>query len=133
LAEGVNRKLKAALKIFHHKTQMEWDEDLPLLSMAFNKAIHESTKMMPDKLFLGREMMCPLGAQWDLASINASGCKNTNQSFWTTAYQNLKQACKRVARRFNEGRRPHSYRVGDTVMYRLNLSSSKRQRNVQLS
>ena len=28
LAERVNRKLKVALKIFHHKSQNAWDEDL---------------------------------------------------------------------------------------------------------
>jgi hypothetical protein len=66
LAERKNRNLKAALKIFHHKAQQSWDEDLPWLGMAFNQAVHESTKVTPDKLFLGRDMGCPLGVQWDL-------------------------------------------------------------------
>jgi transposase InsO family protein len=60
LAERVNRNLKSTLKIFHHESQSAWDEDLPWLSLAFNTAVHESTKCTPDKLFLGRELMCPL-------------------------------------------------------------------------
>ena len=47
LAERVNRKLKSALKIFHDASQSGWDEDLPWLSLAFNTAVHESTKCTP--------------------------------------------------------------------------------------
>jgi hypothetical protein len=50
LAERVNRNLKSALKIFHHESQSAWD-DLPWLSLAFNTAVHDSTKSAPDKLF----------------------------------------------------------------------------------
>jgi len=42
LVERVNRNLKSALKIFHHESQNSWDEDLPLLSVTFNTATHES-------------------------------------------------------------------------------------------
>ena len=59
LAERVNRNLKSALKIFHYQTQNAWDEDLPWLSVAFNTAVHESTKATPDALFLGREISSP--------------------------------------------------------------------------
>ena len=52
----------------------------------------------------------------------------TNQSFWMQAYRNLQLACKRVARRHNLNRKPHRYRVGDIVWYRLKLSSSKAQK-----
>ena len=63
LAERVNRNLKSALKIFHHASQSAWDEDLPWLGLAFNTAVHESTKCTPDKLFLGRELKCPLSVR----------------------------------------------------------------------
>jgi len=39
--------------------QTTWDEDLPWLSLAFNTAVHASTKSTPDKLFLGRELSVP--------------------------------------------------------------------------
>jgi hypothetical protein len=55
LAERANRNLEAALKIFHHQSQDTWDVNLPLFSVAFNIAIHETTGYSPDKIFLGRE------------------------------------------------------------------------------
>jgi hypothetical protein len=47
LAERLNRNLKSALKIFHHASQSEWDADLPWLCLAFNTAVHGSTKCTP--------------------------------------------------------------------------------------
>jgi hypothetical protein len=35
------------------------------------------------------------------------------------------QAKDKVARRYNTGRRPHSDRVSDTVLYRMNVATSK--------
>jgi len=40
LVERVNKNLKSALKVFHSHSQNKWDEDLPLLSVGFNTAIH---------------------------------------------------------------------------------------------
>jgi hypothetical protein len=66
LAERVMRNLKAALKIFHNQSQKMWDTKLHFLAFAFNSACHESTKMCPSKLFLGRELNTPLENVWDL-------------------------------------------------------------------
>jgi transposase InsO family protein len=66
LVERANRNLKAALKIFHHKSQNVWDEDLPWISAVFNTAKHESTNTTPDVLFLGRKIKSPLEAGWEL-------------------------------------------------------------------
>jgi hypothetical protein len=35
------------------------------------------------------------------------------------------RAKKKVAQRYNANRKPHQYQAGDTVVYRLNLVSSK--------
>jgi len=53
LAERVNRKLKSALKIYHHESQNLWDDNLPWLGLAFNTAVHESTCSTPDFFFGG--------------------------------------------------------------------------------
>ena len=37
----------------------------------------------------------------------------------------MKQARSKVARRYNASRRPHQYRVGDTVVFRIHAVSSK--------
>ena len=125
LAERVNRNLKSALKIFHHESQEKWDEDLVWIGRAFNTAVHESTRMTPDLLFLGREMKGPLGVRWDLSPVYDNPGKGADQSFWTEAYRNLLAAKRRVERRHNKSRRPHNYGVGDLVRYQLKGSSSK--------
>ena len=127
LVERANRNLKSALKVFHHQSQSRRDEDLPLLSVAFNTAVHESSKRTPDLLFLGWEKRCPLLSRSDLSSSDEAGKPVTNQSFWTRAYANLKAARDRVARRYNANRKPYSYKEGDLVMFKRNLVSSKAQ------
>jgi hypothetical protein len=69
----------------------------------------------------------PLLSRWDLSSINEAGKTETNQSFWTRAYANLKAARDKVARRYNANRKPHSYKEGDLVMFKRNSVSSKAQ------
>jgi hypothetical protein len=124
LVELANRNLKAALKIFHHQSHNLWDEYLPWLSMAFNTAIHESTQATPDKLFLGRQLRCPLSVAWDLSPDEV----DNKQDFWTSAWRSPKQARDRVAARYNARRKAHTYNVGDMVMYRLKTLGSKANR-----
>ena len=97
LAERVNRNHKSALKIFHHASQSEWDAYLPWLGLAFNTAVHESTKCTTDKLFLGSELRCPLSVRWDLCPESTDGTGEVNQSFLTQAYENLKRPRSKVA------------------------------------
>ena len=128
LVERANRNLKSALKVFHHQSQERWDEDLPWISAAFNTAVHESSKFTPDVLFLGREIKSPLSTRWDLTSHDEATKEMTSQTFWTQAYNNLKAARDRVARRYNENRKPHQYKVEDLVMFKRNLVSSKAEK-----
>jgi transposase InsO family protein len=127
LAERVMRNLKAALQIFHHDSQKGWDEDLHLLTLAFNSAFHESSKTSPSSLFLGRELNTPLENVWELGEVNGAKDESERTRFWRRALQNLTQARDRVARRYNKGRREASYKVGDIVIYRKHVMSSKAQ------
>ena len=83
--------------------------------------------MYPVKFLLGRELRCPLSVRWDLSPEGTDGTGEVNQSFWTQVYENLKQARSKVARRYDSNCKPHQYRVGDTVVYRLHMVSSKAQ------
>jgi hypothetical protein len=125
LAERVNRNLKTALKIFCRASHNAWDVDLPWLSLEFITAVHESTGVTPDKLFLGRELMSPLDVVWDLTHREVDKSDGDNQVFWEQALQNLKSARNKVARRYDVNRLPSPYQVGDMVVYRLRLDSSK--------
>ena len=73
------------------------------------------------------QVRCPLEVRWDLIPENTGSSEDANQSFWTQDYHNLELVGKRVAQRYDANRKPHQYQVGDTVVYRLNLTSSKVQ------
>jgi hypothetical protein len=124
LAERVMRNLNAALKIFHNQLQKMWDDKLHFLAFAFNSACHESTKMCPSKLFLGRDLNTPLENVWDLTEVHVSSEKERTK-FWTEAIRNLRMAKNRVAKRFNIGRKEAQYKVGDTVLCQRKVLSSK--------
>jgi hypothetical protein len=49
----------------------------------------------------------------------------SSQALWAQAYRNLKLALNKVARRYNENRAPHSFKVGDQVLCRKNVVGSK--------
>jgi len=105
-----------------------WDEDLPCLGFAFNTAWHECTKTTPDLLFLGRKIKSPLTVRWNLSEADVDESKSgTSQSFWTRAYRNLKIACEKVTRRYNEGRKEHRFKIGNTVVFKRQFVSSKAQ------
>jgi len=127
LAERVNRNLKSALKIYHHESQNLWDDNLPWLGLGFNTSVHESTCSTPDVLFLGREMRSPLDVRWDLSPNDYDSNVNANNSRWAEAFRNLLVAKKRVARKYYLGRKADHFCEGNSVRYRLNLSSSKGQ------
>ena len=76
--------LKAALKIFHNQSQKMWDNKLHFLAFAFNSACHESIKICPSKLFLGRELNTPLENMWDLTEVLVSS-EEERTKFWTEA------------------------------------------------
>jgi len=99
---------------------------LSSLSLASNTAVHESHKSTPDKLFLGRELKCPLAVRWDLTPASNGSMEQMPSKFWETTYENFIRA-KKVVHRYNLNRRPHHYQVGDTVLYRINLVISNAQ------
>jgi hypothetical protein len=101
-----------------------WDDQLHFLAFAFNSACHESTKMCPSKLFLGRELNTPLENVWNLTEVYVFS-EEERTKFWTEAIRNLTMAKNRVASRFNRGRKEAHYKVGDLVLCQRKVLRSK--------
>ena len=68
--------------------------------------------------------MSPLGSRWDLPSLEVDK-SDASQSISARAFKNLRSARRKVAREFNERRKPNQFRLGDTVMYTQILVSNK--------
>ena len=88
------------------------------------EACHDSTKLSPSKLVLGRELNTPLENVWDLTEVQVSS-EEERTKFWTEAIRNLNMARHRVAKRFDRGRKEAQYKVGDTVVCQVRTLSSK--------
>jgi hypothetical protein len=80
--ERFNRNLKAALTIYHHSQHALWDENLPMLTVAFNSAWHESTGAQPAVLFLGRELNHLLGLRWEFSELDLQQPSEGMQAYW---------------------------------------------------
>jgi hypothetical protein len=126
--ERFNRNLKVALAIYHNAQHTKWDAYLASLTLAFNSAWHESTAATPALLFLGRDVHHPLELKWKFYELDLEKDSKNLGEFWEAALHNLHKARKRVAKRYNAGRRRGEFRVGDMVLLRLHPISSKSQK-----
>ena len=60
MVERFNRTLENGLTMFVNENQTDWDQHIPLFLMAYRTAVHETTKMTPSKMMLGREIRVPV-------------------------------------------------------------------------
>jgi hypothetical protein len=67
----------------------------------------------------------PLESVWELTEVNASQDLKKGKDFWAEAIRNLRKARDQVARRYNAVRKTTQFKVGDVVVHRLKVISSK--------
>lgn len=124
LCERHHRNLKAALTAYHHKEHNQWDRNLHFIQFGFNTAWHEATQSTPCKLFLGRDLQDPLGLNWEVP-VNVPGPPENIDIEWREAIDHMVQARNRVATKYNRGRVPHQFKIGDLVLVKLFPKSSR--------
>ena len=59
--------------------------------------------------------------------MNDGNGNGMNQSLWTEFYRNQQMARKKVAPRYNQGRKQHRCGFGDLIRYQLKLNGYKAQ------
>ena len=60
MVERFNRTLEAQLSMFVDKNHRDWDMLVPLMTMAYRSAVHDTTGYTPARLLFGREMRLPI-------------------------------------------------------------------------
>ena len=60
MVERFNRTLETMLSLVVSPNQKDWDVWLPMVTMAYNTAIHESTGYSPAELMFGRQLRTPM-------------------------------------------------------------------------
>jgi transposase InsO family protein len=59
MVERFNRTLGAMMRQVTSSHQKDWDDYVPLLTMAYRSTVHETTGETPNKMMLGRELPMP--------------------------------------------------------------------------
>ena len=62
--ECFNHTLENGLTMFINENQTDRDQHIPLFLMVYRTAVHETTKVTPSKMMLGREITVPIDL-WD--------------------------------------------------------------------
>ncbi|MES9882033.1 MAG: hypothetical protein ABW185_14240 [Sedimenticola sp.] len=123
--ERGNRTIETMLSAFVDENQRNWDEKLPLLNLAYNSSIQETTGVTPSMMMLGREMNLPI----DLAM--GKPADNMIMSETDYAYQleqrlakthefaraNLDIASHRMKRQYDRNTNYRLYETGEAVWY----------------
>ena len=127
LVERANRNLKSALKVFIISPKIGGMKIFLGLVQRLIPRCMRVQNSRPMYCFWAEKLRAPL-VPGGICSHDKATKGMTSQTFWTQAYSNLKAARDRVAHRYNENRKPHQYKVGDLVMFKRNLVSSKAQK-----
>jgi hypothetical protein len=125
--ERMNHTLAMMLSMFISSDQKDWDISLPLVTMAYNTAVQESTGYTPFYLMYGREAILPS----DIAlgtDPNGEFCVGEDKLSYVDRLQKTMSEAKgwvrlrmdavkkRQKEMYDNGRREVSYKEGDLVL-----------------
>ena len=65
MVERFNKTMKGHLSKVVAKNQRDWDQQLPLLLMAYRSAVYESTCQSPAKVIFGKDLKLPRDLMFD--------------------------------------------------------------------
>ena len=121
LVENFNKTLGTMIAAFVSENQKTWDRDLAVLMMAYRATPHESTKMSPNWLMLGREVSMPLDIQIGLApemetteeTDYAEELRIRLENAYLAARENLGESAERQKRYYDLKALDKPFAIGD--------------------
>lgn len=129
LVERYHRGIKTGLSIYCKNDHRLWDQLLPYVILTINASKNETTGYTPSRLFLNRDIRLPFDLN-DFPTFSEFRSKDYVTHAHREAVKMFKKAkdkieisLTKVAKKFNERRRPHTFRVGDLV-WRKNFPQS---------
>jgi hypothetical protein len=122
-AENLNAVVERYLKEYVAQRPIEWDRLLPLAEFTFNAAYHKSLKTCPfraDVGFVPRMLIdllvpIPSADQMPTVSLEADTLAEQMMSDLRMLRERLEEAQTRMILEANMSRRPHDFKVGDSV------------------
>jgi len=128
-AENLNAVVECYLKAYVAQCPKEWDHLLPLAKFTHNAAYHKSLKTSlcrADMGFVPRMLIdllvpIPSGDWMSKISLEADGFAEQMMSDLGMLRERLEEAQTRMILEANKSRRPHDFKVGDTVFLNSSL------------
>ena len=123
LTERLNQTIERMLAAFVADNQLDWDEKLPFVMMAYRSAVQESTGVTPHSMMFGDELPVPL--DWVFGSpktvpqdkiLYVKELRSKIQSAYEIARKSLLTAILRQKRLYDRGIKNVQFKIGDFVM-----------------
>ena len=124
LVERFNRTLIAMLKSYCQKQQNVWDIYLQQVTMAYRSSPHSSTKLSPNKMVFGKDVMLPMQAFIGRPGVGGEKAPDDNyvmdlqdklQQCHDIARENIRVAAKYQKKHYDSNSKKKQYVTGQLV------------------
>jgi hypothetical protein len=134
--EVVNRTLTQLLRTVVHKNLKTWEDCLPFIEFAYNRAMHSTTSYSPFEIVYGCNPLTPL----DLIPLPVNGRSSLDgqkkaelvKSFHDKVRLQIAQKNEKVASQANKGRRRVIFEPGDWVWVHMRKERFPAHRKTKL-
>lgn len=119
--ERVHRTIPRMLSHYVNKNQSDWDELLPMINMAYNSQVHETTGFTPYELVYGKKMRTPLESDLritedtEIFSDYVEDLRQRLSEFKDLALANQGKAQSAQKRQYDKTAKETEYKKGDKV------------------
>jgi len=135
--EIVHKTIPKMLSHYVNRSQSDWDEFLPMINMAYNSQVHDSTGFSPYEMVYGKEMRTPLEADLTLTDDREIYSDYVEDlRFRMSKMKEISQECQTKARQmqkkqYDKKSKEVKYKVGQLVY--LHVPHIKKGRTKKLS
>lgn len=129
VVERLHRNLRSSLIAFHSNSQTKWDETISSwLPLAFNTAIHDSTKCTPFSLMYRFKPRDPLLNVWNVSEILPDKVNENTVEIWKKARDQLLKTHNQRKIAYDKNRQPVPFQIHDLVWVKAHILSDKAQK-----
>ncbi|CAL1408143.1 unnamed protein product [Linum trigynum] len=134
--EVVNRTLSQMLRAIIKSNIKTWEDCLPHVEFAYNRAVHSTTKYSPFEIVYGFNLLTPL----DLTplplkeQVNMDGAKKAEyvKNLHEKARLNIERRTEQILKNVNKHRKARNFEVGDWVWVHMRKERFPHQRRSKL-
>ena len=125
MIERACRSVQAMLSAYVSQNQKDWSTYIPMLVLAYNSAVHDSTRCTPASLMLGRQLRLPIDLALGIPETRQSTCESDYAYELETqmlhmheiARKNIKICSDGMKRYYNRNTNFKEHNEGDAVWY----------------